>query len=75
MGPLVGPDYFLKDLIFHNVTLAQPYFLSDGFKSSRGFFPTELGFSERLIPTLSKLGVVAVVLWHSSRAGDQSRCA
>lgn len=57
MGPLVGPDYFLKDLIFHNVTLAQPYFLSDSFKSSKGFFPTELGFSERLIPTLSKLGV------------------
>lgn len=57
MGPLVGPDYFLKDLIFHDATLAQPYFLGDSFKSSKGFFPTELGFSERLIPTLSKLGV------------------
>ena len=58
MGPLVGPDYFLKDLIFQNVTLAQPYFLGTGFRSSKGFFPTELGFSERLIPTLAKLGVV-----------------
>lgn len=57
MGPLVGPDYFLKDLIFQNVTLAQPYFLGSSFKSSKGFFPTELGFSERLIPTLAKLGV------------------
>ena len=57
MGPLVGPDYFLKDLIYQNVTLAQPYFLGDSFVASRGFFPTELGFSERLIPTLAKLGV------------------
>lgn len=57
MGPLVGADYFLKDLIFQNVTLAQPYFLGSSFKSSKGFFPTELGFSERLIPTLAKLGV------------------
>ena len=57
MGPLVGPDYFLKDLIFQNVTLAQPYFLSTDFRSSKGFFPTELGFSERLIPTLAKLGI------------------
>ncbi|MFL6660203.1 MAG: carbohydrate binding domain-containing protein, partial [Massilia sp.] len=62
MGPLVGPDYFLKDLIFQNVTLAQPYFLSGNFVSSKGFFPTELGFSERLIPTLAKLGVQWSVL-------------
>ncbi|TXH67187.1 MAG: alpha-amylase [Lysobacteraceae bacterium] len=57
MGPLVGSEYFLKDLIYQNVTLAQPYFLGSGFRSSRGFFPTELGFSDRLIPTLSKLGI------------------
>ena len=57
MGPLVGPDYFLKDLIFHGATLAQPYFLGSRYRSSRGFFPTELGFSERLVPTLAKLGV------------------
>lgn len=57
MGPLVGADYFLKDLIYQNVTLAQPYFLGDSFTPSRGFFPTELGFSDRLIPTLAKLGV------------------
>lgn len=57
MGPLVGPDYFLKDLIFQNVTLQQDYFLGDKFKSSKGFFPTELGFSIRLIPTLRKLGI------------------
>lgn len=62
MGPLVGPDYFLKDLIYQNVTLAQPYFLSGSFASSKGFFPTELGFSERLIPTLAKLGVQWSVL-------------
>ncbi|MEN9867235.1 MAG: hypothetical protein RL748_2825, partial [Pseudomonadota bacterium] len=57
MGPLVGPEYFLKDLIYQNVTLAQNYFLGSNFTASRGFFPTELGFSERLIPTLAKLGV------------------
>ena len=57
MGPLVGPDYFLKDLIYQNVTLQQDYFLGNKFKSSKGFFPTELGFSERLIPTLRKLGI------------------
>jgi hypothetical protein len=57
MGPLVGPKYFLKDLIFQNVTLQQDYFLGKNFKSSKGFFPTELGFSERLIPTLKKLGI------------------
>jgi chitodextrinase len=57
MGPLVGPDYFLKDLIYQSATLAQPYFLGGDFRSSRGFFPTELGFSDRLIPTLAKLGV------------------
>lgn len=57
MGPLVGPAYFLKDLIYHNATLAQSYFLGGSFKSSKGFFPTELGFSERLIPTLKKLGI------------------
>ncbi|QRN94206.1 alpha-amylase [Archangium violaceum] len=57
MGPLVGPDYFLKDLIYQSATLAQPYFLGSNFQSSKGFFPTELGFSERLIPTLAKLGI------------------
>lgn len=57
MGPLVGPDYFLKDLIYQNVTLAQSYFLGNSFAPSHGFFPTELGFSDRLIPTLAKLGV------------------
>ncbi|HWW71009.1 MAG TPA: carbohydrate-binding module family 20 domain-containing protein [Duganella sp.] len=57
MGPLVGPDYFLKDLIYQNATLAQPYFLGGNFVSSKGFFPTELGFSDRLIPTLAKLGI------------------
>ncbi len=57
MGPLVGPEYFLKDLIYQNVTLAQPYFLGGGYVSSKGYFPTELGFSDRLIPTLAKLGV------------------
>ena len=62
MGPLVGPDYFLKDLIYQNVTLAQPYFLGGSFASSKGYFPTELGFSERLIPTLAKLGVQWSVL-------------
>lgn len=62
MGPLVGNNYFLKDLIYQNVTLAQDYFLGDQFKSSRGFFPTELGFSERIIPALTKLGIEWSVL-------------
>ena len=58
MGPLVGPKYFLKDLIFQNVTLQQDYFLGNSFVSSKGYFPTELGFSERLIPTLKKIGLL-----------------
>ncbi|MGL6314494.1 PKD domain-containing protein [Vibrio sp. WXL103] len=62
MGPLVGNDYFLKDLIYHNVTLAQDYFLGDSFRSSKGFFPTELGFSTRIIPVLDKLGIEWSVL-------------
>ncbi|WP_406610610.1 PKD domain-containing protein [Agarivorans sp. JK6] len=62
MGPLVGNDYFLKDLIYQNITLAQDYFLGDSFKSSKGFFPTELGFSERIIPVLTKLGIEWSVL-------------
>lgn len=62
MGPLVGNEYFLKDLIYQNVTLAQDYFLGDSFKSSKGFFPTELGFSERIIPVLTKLGIEWSVL-------------
>ncbi|PWW05670.1 carbohydrate binding protein with CBM25 domain [Paenibacillus cellulosilyticus] len=57
MGPLVGNDYLLKDLIYQNVTLAQPYFLGSSFQSSKGFFPTELGFSERIIPVLEKMGI------------------
>lgn len=70
MGPLVGPQYFLKDLIYQNVTLQQDYFLGDSFRPSEGFFPTELGFSERLIPTLKKLGVKWSVMGnnHFSRA-------
>ena len=62
MGPLVGPEYFLKDLIYQSATLAQPYFLGGSFQSSKGFFPTELGFSERLIPTLARLGVQWAVI-------------
>ncbi|CAH1208990.1 hypothetical protein PAECIP111893_02952 [Paenibacillus plantiphilus] len=57
MGPLTGNEYMLKDLIYQNVTFAQPYFLGNDFKSSNGFFPTELGFSERIIPVLEKLGI------------------
>ena len=62
MGPLVGNEYFIKDLIYQNATLAQPYFLGDSFKSSKGFFPTELGFSNRLIPALKKMGIEWSVL-------------
>jgi hypothetical protein len=70
MGPLVGNNYFLKDLIYHNVTLSRDFFLGDKFKSSKGFFPTELGFSERLIPVLKKLDIKWSVLGnvHYSRA-------
>ncbi|MGC4000223.1 MAG: hypothetical protein QM767_23405 [Anaeromyxobacter sp.] len=57
LGPLVGREYFLKDLIAHGATLAQPWFLGSNYKSSRGFFPTELSFSTRLVPELAKLGV------------------
>lgn len=57
MGPLVGNNYLLKDMINHGATLAQPYFLGSDYKSSKGFFPTELGFSERIIPVLEKLGI------------------
>lgn len=62
MGPLVGPEYFLKDLIYQKVTQAQPHFLGASYKASKGFFPTELGFSDRLIPTLAKLGIQWSVL-------------
>ncbi|MFD1908261.1 hypothetical protein ACFSQ7_36095 [Paenibacillus rhizoplanae] len=57
MGPLVGNDYLLKDMIYHGASMAQPYFLGSSYKSSKGFFPTELGFSERIIPVLNKLGI------------------
>ncbi len=57
MGPLVGNRYFLKELIYHNMTLAQDYFLGKNYRSSFGFFPTELGFSTRLIPVLKKMGI------------------
>ncbi|MFD2670873.1 carbohydrate binding domain-containing protein [Marinicrinis sediminis] len=57
MGPLVGNDYMLKDLIYQSAVLAQPYFMGNDFKSSKGFFPTELGFSERIIPVLEKLDI------------------
>jgi chitodextrinase len=57
MCPLVGPEYCAKDLIYQSVTLAQDYFLGEEFRSSRGFFPTELGFSKRIIPTLAKFGI------------------
>lgn len=57
LGPLVGNEYLLKDLIYQGATLAQPYFLGSSYKSSKGFFPTELGFSERIIPVLEKLGI------------------
>lgn len=62
MGPLVGPEYFLKELIYQNATLAQPYFLGGNYVSSKGYFPTELGFSPRLVPTLAKLGIQWSVL-------------
>ncbi|MEK3825169.1 hypothetical protein [Paenibacillus sp. FSL K6-1558] len=57
MGPLAGNEYLLKDLIYQNAVMAQPFFLGDSFKSSKGFFPTELGFSERIIPVLDQLGI------------------
>ncbi|MWC29229.1 alpha-amylase [Paenibacillus sp. MMS18-CY102] len=57
MGPLVGNDYMLKDLIYQNVVFAQPNFLGNSFQSSKGYFPTELGFSERIIPVLEKMGI------------------
>ncbi|MGC3996130.1 MAG: fibronectin type III domain-containing protein [Anaeromyxobacter sp.] len=62
LGPLVGREYFEKDLIAHAATLAQSWFLGSSYRSSNGFFPTELSFSERLIPTLSKLGIKWSVL-------------
>ena len=69
MGPLVGKDYFEKDLIFQRVTYKQNYFLGGDAQISSGFFPTELGFSPRLIPTLSKLNIKwsAVANVHFSR--------
>lgn len=62
MGPLVGNAYFLKELIFQNATLAQGYFLGNNYVSSKGYFPTELGFSPRLVPTLAKMGIQWSVL-------------
>ena len=70
LGPLVGNDFLLKDLIFHGATMAQPFFLGSSYKSSHGFFPTELSFSERLIPALSKLGI----LWSLVGNNHFARC-
>jgi hypothetical protein len=70
LGPLVGNDFLLKDLIFHGATMAEPFFLGSSYKSSHGFFPTELSFSERMIPALSKLGVQ----WSLMGNNHFSRC-
>lgn len=57
MGPLIGPEYFEKELRMHEYICRSSFFMGPDFKASKGFFPTELGFSERLIPTLRKLGI------------------
>ncbi|BBM86944.1 hypothetical protein [Candidatus Uabimicrobium amorphum] len=57
MGPLIGPEYFEKELRMHEHISGASFFMGQGYKASKGFFPTELGFSERLIPTLRKLGI------------------
>jgi hypothetical protein len=57
LGPLVSNDFLLKDIIFHGATMAQSYFLGGSYHSSHGFFPTELSFSERMIPVLAKMGI------------------
>ncbi len=62
MGPLVGNEFLVKDMIYNNVTQAQTFFLGDSFRSSVGFFPTELGFSERIIPALKKFGITWTVV-------------
>lgn len=43
MGPLVGNDYLLKDMIYHGAAMAQPYFLGSSYKSSKGFFRQNSG--------------------------------
>ena len=69
MGPLVGNDYFEKELISQRVSYKKSYFLGENAQISNGFFPTELGFSPRLIPSLSKLNIkwAAVANVHLSR--------
>lgn len=57
MGPLIGPEYFEKELRMHEHISRSPFFMGENYQASKGFFPTELGFSERLIPTLRKLGI------------------
>ena len=69
MGPLVGAEYFEKDLLFQRVTYKRNFFLGEDADISSGFFPTELGFSPRLIPSLKKFGIKwsAVANVHFSR--------
>lgn len=57
MGPLIGPEYFEKELLMHEHISKSNFFMGKQYQKSKGFFPTELGFSERLIPTLHKLGI------------------
>ncbi len=62
LGPLVGDAFLIKDMIYNNATQAQAFFIGDSFQSSKGFFPTELGFSERLIPALKRFGITWAVV-------------
>ena len=69
LGPLVGNEYFEKELIFQRAIYKSSKFLDENSQISTGFFPTELGFSPRLVPVLEKLGIKwsAVANVHFSR--------
>jgi Glycosyl hydrolase family 57 len=67
MSPLVQPQAFLKDILIQQIGI-QKYFGQGSV--SKGFFPAEMAFSERIIPSLVQAGYEWVIVpnTHLSRA-------
>eukprot|EP01094_Clydonella_sp_ATCC50884_P018066 TRINITY_DN3275_c0_g1_i1.p1 TRINITY_DN3275_c0_g1~~TRINITY_DN3275_c0_g1_i1.p1 ORF type:complete len:738 (-),score=134.45 TRINITY_DN3275_c0_g1_i1:204-2321(-) len=69
LGPLVDRNSFQKEIEIHKNIYPQAWGSSPS-NYSKGFFPAEMAFSERMIPTLVKNGIewVMVPNNHFSRA-------
>lgn len=68
LGPLVDPNAYWKELMTYQIVVENTF--GSGVPISKGFFPAEMAFSERLIPNLVKAGYewVIVSASHISRA-------